>query len=163
MLLKDMHILFVCVGKGSSCTEAFLLPEDGDAASDGHVSEEEILADEDLFCLYKIGGIEVVVDASAIVPGPRHEFASPADETVVKGKVFGLAEEFPYVPLDDRHFPALRYLFSTKHHEHVLVPAIFPFCHSLLVYFLGGQGQIAAITKIKVVLDDVVIDVFEDL
>lgn len=121
------------------------------------------MADEDFLALDKVGSVEVVIDPSAVIASARHEFAASANHAIVEREVLIFAEELLDMSLDDGYAPALRELVVVEHAEHVLIPEVFAFCGSVLVYFLAGQGEVPLVAEVEVVLDYVLAELFQYL
>lgn len=119
------------------------------------MSEDEVDADEDFFSFYEVGGVGVVVNASAVEASAGHVLAASADGAVVEGEVLIFGVEFLDVALDDWDFPAGRQLVVVEHLEHALVPEVLGFGGFLLQGLVVGEGEIAVVGEVEVVFDDV--------
>ncbi len=136
--------------------DALLFPEERHAASEWHMGEHEIVADEDLLGLYKIWHFIVVIKPAVVEPSAGHLSRPAADHAVVVREVLVFAVDLPGVALDDFGVPAFRQLVDEQHVQHVLVPPVLD-VSARLVEMLGPcEGQVSVVAKIKVVLEEVV-------
>lgn len=94
------------------------------------------MTNEDLFSLYEIGAIAVIINSITIIPSTRHELTPPTNHAIIKREIIILTINFLNMPLNNRNPPATRKSIMRKHHQHVLVPKIFPLRIFLLDYFL---------------------------
>ena len=117
------------------------------------MGEEVVEADEDFFAFHKVGGVEVVVDAAAVVAGAGHVFAASADDAVVEREVLVFAVEFADEALDEGDAPACGQLVEGEHFEQFFVPEVLAFAGSLRCCFLPGEGEVALEAEVEVVLE----------
>jgi hypothetical protein len=118
--------------------------------------EHEIVADEDLFSLYKIGHFIIVIKPSVVEPGAGHLSRPATDHAVVVGEVLVFAVDLPGMALDDFGVPALRQLVDEQHVEHVLVPPVLDVSVGLVEMLGACEGQVSMVAKVEVVFEEVV-------
>ena len=115
----------------------FLFPEERHAASQRHVREHEIMADEYFLGLHEVGHIVVLVESPMVEPCSGHFFRPAADHAVIVGEVLVLAVDFSYMSLDDPGVPTVVQFVLIKQLQHVLVPPEF-FLSGALVEVSGS-------------------------
>lgn len=120
------------------------------------MGEHEIVADEDLLSLNKIGHFIIVVKPAVVEPGAGHLSRPAADHAVIVGKVLVFAVDLPCVALDDFGVPAFGQLVDEQHVEHVLVPPVLDVSVRLVKMLGPCEGQVSMVAKIEVVFEQVV-------
>lgn len=126
------------------------------------MGKKVVVTDKYFLSLDKIRSVEVSIDSSTIESSARHVLASPANHTVVKGKIVIFAVEFLYMSLHNRDSPAQGESVVGKHRQHILVPKILPLSALLLHGFEVGESYVGPIAEIEVVVDDCLAHPFND-
>lgn len=109
-----------------------------------------------LFGLNKIGYIALGINTTTRKSSSWLIFWSPGYQWKLVRNIQSLCSKSLNIPLNYRNHPSFAYSILSKLVQHILVPKEHFLCCQLLRLFLQAQCQIVIVTKIEIIIENIV-------